>query len=117
MSGVLCSGMKLDSPPAADAKEGSMTSSCSTSLIFRVPFLDHLTRFGLVPNVLNLEQTGDGMEKILSIVIIDGGVLRAECASRVVGNSLSTTDGLLLLNVSLRVSGQESQSLGQKSVK
>lgn len=58
---------------------------------FQGPFLDHLTRFGLVPNVLNLEKTGDGMEKILSIVIIHGGVLRAEYASKVVGNSLSIT--------------------------
>ena len=58
--GVLCSGMKLESPPAEVAKEGSMTSSRSSSLLVRVPLFDHLTRLGLVPNVLSLEKIGNG---------------------------------------------------------
>jgi hypothetical protein len=58
---------------------------------FHGPLLDHLPRSGLVPNVLTLEKIRDGMKKALSNVNIRGGVLRAECASRVVGNSLSIT--------------------------
>ena len=58
---------------------------------FQGPLLDLLPRLGLVPNVWTLEKIGDGVEKISSNVIIHGGVLRAECAPRVAGNSLIIT--------------------------
>jgi hypothetical protein len=76
--------MKLESPPAADAEEGSMTSSRSPSLIFRIPFLiiPHLTRHKVRPprfSFLHSEKIG-GKPQIKSILIIHGGFSREDCA-------------------------------------
>jgi hypothetical protein len=57
------------------------------------------------------------MEKILSIVIIHGGVYGQNVLQEWLEIHSVSRDGLLLLNVSLQVSGLESQSLGQESVK